>query len=138
MKTLVILVLVSIGFNSYAQQKPSTVQSIIGKWKAVSKIETDKENGVVTKTEKELYKSGEKTYEFTKKNTVIITQGFGRHKEELPFRNQNNQLFIGKYDKNKAPYVVTFDQAGIKLVKSESKVKKGKTISEVEEVILTR
>lgn len=138
MKTLVILVLVSIGFNSYAQQKNTTAQSLLGKWKAISKIETDKEDGLVTETEKEFYKSGEKTYEFTKKNTVIITQGFGKHQEELPFRSQNNQLFIGKYSKKKTPYVITFQQRRLKMVKSESKLKEGITVSDVEEVILER
>lgn len=138
MKTLILLLLVSIGFHSYAQNKPGIDQRLIGKWKAISKIETDKINGAVKEIDKELYKAGEKTYEFTKKNTVIITQGFGKHKEELPALSQGSKLFIGKTEKNKTPYIVTLQQGKTTLLKTETKIKKGKTIVETEEVILQR
>ncbi|WP_316845048.1 hypothetical protein [Pedobacter psychrodurus] len=110
----------------------------MGKWKAISKIEIDKKDGVVTETERELYKAGEKTYEFTKKNTVIIIQGFGKHKEELPAISDGGKLFIGKSNKNKTPYLVTIQQGKARLLKTETKTKKGKTIVETEEVILQR
>jgi hypothetical protein len=93
---------------------------------------------VVTETDRELYKAGEKTYEFTKKNTVIITQGFGKHKEELPAVNDGSKLFIGKSNKNKTPYLVTIQQGKVRLLKTETKTKKGKTIIETEEVMLQR
>jgi hypothetical protein len=138
MKNLLILLFVSIGLHSYAQTKPALDQRLIGKWKAISKIEIDKTNGVVTETDRELYKAGEKTYEFTKKNTVIITQGFGKHKEELPAVSDGSKLFIGKSNKNKTPYIVTFQQGKTGLLKTETKTKKGKTIVETEEIILQR
>ncbi|WP_316826995.1 hypothetical protein [Pedobacter miscanthi] len=138
MKTLFILLFVSIGIHTYAQNKPALDQRLIGKWKAISKIEIDKTNGVVTENDKELYKAGEKTYEFTKKNTIIITQGFGKHREELPAVSDGNKLFIGKSNKHKTPYLVTVQQNKITLLKTETKTKKGKTIVETEEVLLQR
>ncbi|WP_025145008.1 hypothetical protein [Pedobacter jeongneungensis] len=138
MKTLFILFFVSIGIHAYAQNKSGLDQRLIGKWKTISKIETDKTNGAVTESDKELYKAGEKTYEFTKKNTVIITQGFGKHREELPAVSDGNKLFIGKPNKNKTPYLITFQQNKISLLKTETKTKKGKTIVETEEVLLQR
>lgn len=138
MKTFFILLFVSVGFYASAQNKPVIDQRLMGKWKAISKIETDKVNGAVTENEEELYKAGEKTYEFTQKNTVIIIEGFGKHKEELPAVSADNKLFIGKSGKHKTPYSVSFEQDKIKLLKTETKTKKGKTIVETEEVILQR
>jgi hypothetical protein len=138
MKNLFILLFVSIGLHAYAQNKPTLDQRLIGKWKAISKIEIDKTDGVITETDRELYKAGEKTYEFTKKNTVIITQGFGKHKEELPAVSDGSKLFIGKSNKNKTPYIVTLQQGKTRLLKTETKTKKGKTIVETEEVMLQR
>jgi hypothetical protein len=138
MKNLIIVLFVSIGLQVHAQNKATLDQRLIGKWKAISKIEIDKTDGVVTETDRELYKAGEKTYEFTKKNTVIITQGFGKHKEELPAVNDASKLFIGKSNKNKTPYLVTIQQGKVRLLKTETKTKKGKTIVETEEVMLQR
>jgi hypothetical protein len=138
MKILFILLFVSIGFHSVAQNKPGIDQKLIGKWKAISKIEIDKVNGAITDNDQELYKAGEKTYEFTPQNTVIIIQGFGKHKEELPAISRDSKLFIGKSGKNKTPYMVTFEEHKARLLKVETKTKKGKTIVETEEVILQR
>ncbi|MBC6111874.1 hypothetical protein ACFOG5_06710 [Pedobacter fastidiosus] len=138
MKVLILFLFVATSVQLHAQSKLSVDPTLVGKWKAISKIEIDKTNGVITETDKDLYKAGEKTYEFTKKNTVIIVQGFGKHKEELPAYSQGNKLFVGKDSKNKTPYVVTFEQGKTKLLKTETKIKKGKTIIETEEVILTR
>lgn len=138
MKNFLILLLTSISFYSCAQNKPVLDQKLIGKWEAISKIETEKTSGTVTDLDKDIYKAGEKTYEFTKNNKLIITQGFGKHKEELPAWTQGNKLFIGKNHKNKDPYLVTYEQGRIKLLKTETKTKKGKTIIETEEVILKR
>lgn len=138
MKNLLILFLLPLSFYACAQNNLSLDQKLIGKWKAISKVEIVKTNGVVTDDDKELYKTAEKTYEFTKINTVIIVQGFGKHKEELPAVNQGNKLFIGKYTRNKTPYIVTYEQDKIKLLKTESKVKKGKSVLKTEEVVLQR
>ena len=138
MKNLFILLFISFGLHTFAQTKPTLDQRLIGKWKVISKIEIDKKDGVITETERELYKAGEKTYEFTKKNTVIINQGFGKHKEELPATSDGAKLFIGKSSKNKIPYLVTIEQGKARLLKTETKTKKGKTIVETEEVTLQR
>lgn len=138
MKTLLLIFFVAIGIQSHAQSKIAVDQKLIGKWKAISKIEIEKTNGAITETEKELYKAGEKSYEFTKRNSVIIVQGFGKHKEELPAVSEANKLFIGKENKNKIPYLVSFEQGKIRLLKTETKTKKGKKIIETEEVILTK
>ncbi|MGN7989711.1 hypothetical protein ACTJKC_20370 [Pedobacter sp. 22226] len=138
MKTLFILLLMSAGIHTYAQNKSALDQRLVGKWKATSKIETDKTDGKITESDKELYKANEKTYEFTKKSTVIITQGFGRHKEELPAVSDGSKLFIGKPNKNKTPYLVNLQQNKLTLLKTETKTKKGKTIVETEEVLLQR
>ena len=135
MKKTLLIIFVAIGIHAQAQNK-SLDQKLIGKWKAISKIEIEKTNGAVSETEKELYKAGEKSYEFTKKNTVIISQGYGKHKEELPAFSQANKLFLGKDNKNKTPYIVSFGQGKVKLLKTETKTKKGKNIVETEEVIL--
>lgn len=138
MQNLLIVLFTFGSFYSYAQGTANLDQQIIGKWEAISKIETETSNGTVTDLDKDLYKAGEKTYEFTKNNTVIITQGFGRHREELPAWTEGSKLFIGKKHKNKDAYIVTYEQGTTKLLKTETKTKKGKTIVETEEVILKR
>lgn len=138
MKNSLIILLTFASFYSYAQSKISLDQKLIGKWEAVSKIETEKTSGTVTDLDKDIYKAGEKSYEFTKNNKVIITQGFGKHKEELPAWTRGNKLFIGKNNKNKDAYIITYTQGRTTLLKTETKTKKGKTIVETEEVILKR
>lgn len=137
MKKSLVILLTFACFYSYAQSKISLDQKLIGKWEAVSKIETEKTSGTVTDLDKDIYKAGEKSYEF-KNNKVIITQGFGKHKEELPAWTQGNKLFIGKNNKNKDAYIITYAQRRTTLLKTETKTKKGKTIVETEEVILKR
>lgn len=138
MKNLFIILLTLLSFYSRAQSKAILDHKLIGKWEAISKIEIEKTSGTVTDEDKDIYKTGEKTYEFTKNNKVIITQGFGKHIEELPAWTQGNKLFIGKNHKNKDSYLITYEQGRIKLLKTETKTKKGKTIVETEEVILKR
>jgi len=120
----------------FAQNNNSLATKLISKWKAVSKVETEKTDGKVTDTDNEIYKTGEKSYEFTKKNTVIITQDFGKHKEELPISISGNKVFIGKANKSKDPYIFNFEQGKLKLIKTETETKKGKKIIETEVVIL--
>lgn len=138
MKNLLLIALTFVSFYSCAQNKASLDQKLIGKWEAITKIETEKTNGTVTELDKDIYKAGEKKYEFTKNNKVIITEGFGKHTEELPAWTQGNKLFIGKDHKNKDPYLITYEQGRTKLLKTETKTKKGKTIIETEEIILKR
>jgi hypothetical protein len=138
MKTYLIILFTSISFYSCAQNKLTLDQKPIGKWEAISKVETEKTSGIVTDLDKDIYKTGEKTYEFTKNNKLVIIQGFGKHKEELPAWTQGNKLFIGKNHKNKDSYIITYEPGRIKLLKTETKTKKGKNIIETEEVILKR
>ncbi|MET4141788.1 hypothetical protein [Pedobacter sp. UYP1] len=138
MKTYLIILFTSISFYSCAQNKLTLDQKLIGKWEAISKVETEKTSGIVTDLDKDIYKTGEKTYEFTKNNKLVIIQGFGKHKEELPAWTQGNKLFIGKNHKNKDSYIITYEPGRIKLLKTETKTKKGKNIIETEEVILKR
>lgn len=138
MKNSLIILLTLTSFYASAQDKATLDPKLIGKWEAVSKIEIEKTSGKVIDSEKEIYKAGEKTYEFTKNNKLIITQGFGRHKEELASWTQGNKLFIGKNHKNKDPYLITYEPGRVKLLKTETKTKKGKTIVETEELILKK
>lgn len=116
----------------------SGYSSLVGNWNVLSKIKVKKSNGQVIDQEKELYKPDEKFFEFTKNGTVVITQEFGKHSEKLPSTMQGRYLYIGKIEKNKTPYLVRYDGNKLKLAKTESKIKKGKTILETEEVILER
>ena len=138
MKNILLISLLFTSFLSCAQSKVTTDEKLLGKWKVLSKIETDKTNGVITEQDTDLYTEGEKTYEFTKKNTVIIIQGHGKHREELPVRSQGDKLFIGKYKANKTPYIVSYEEDHATLLKTETKTKKGKTVVETEEVSLQR
>lgn len=118
----------------YAQQ---AVPSLNGTWRAISKIETETTEGKVTEEDKEVYKAGEKTYTFTAKN-VTISQGFGKHTEKLPISVQGKQLFMGKPEKNKVPYVMSVNGKKLILTKTERKIKKGKTQIETEVVTLEK
>lgn len=113
------------------------IPDITGTWKALSKVETKTTAGTVTGLDKEMYKTREKTYTFTA-TTVTITQGFGKHSEKLPLRVQSNQLFIGKPEKNKQPYVLSVSDKRLILTKTERKVKKGKTRIDTEVVTLEK
>lgn len=138
MKNLLIILLTSFSLCTYAQDKTTLDKKLIGKWAAISKLETEKIGNQTIDLDKDLYKSGEKSYEFTKNNKVTITQGFGKHKEQLPAWSVGNKLYIGKDHKNKDPYIITYGKDTVKLLKTETKTKKGKTIVETEEIILKR
>ena len=138
MKNLLIILFTFTSVYTFAQGKANLDQKLIGKWEAIAKNETKKTGGKVVDLDKETYKTGEKTYEFTKNNKLIITQGFGKHREELPAWTQANKLFIGKDHPNKDPYIITYEQGRVRLLKTEIKQKKGKTIVETEEVILKK
>lgn len=137
MKHILTFILVIQSLISFSQTS-SGYLSLVGTWNVLSKIEVKKSNGQVIDQDKDLYKPNEKFFEFTKNGTVIITQEFGKHSEKLPASMQGKNLYIGKIQKNKTPYLVRYDGKKLKLVKTESKIKKGKTILETEEVILER
>lgn len=110
---------------------------IDGTWKAVSKIKTETTDGTVTEEDKEVYKDGEKTYAFRDK-TVTITQDFGRHSEKLPIRIHDNQLFMGKREKNKRPYELSVNGSQLILTKTKQKIKKGKMQVDTEVLTLEK
>lgn len=119
---------------AFSQQ---AIPTLTGTWKAVSKIETTTTSGTITDQDKEIYKAGEKTYSLSSK-TVTISQGFGKHKETLPLRIQGEQVYIGKAEKNKDPYIISMKGKLLILTKTERKTKKGKNQVETEVVTLTK
>ena len=136
--TLTLLFLLK-GFIVFGQIKDSTILApLTGKWNLLSKVKIETSDGQVINQEKEIYKQDEKFFEFTENNDVIISQDFGRHSEKLPVQIQGSNLYIGKFQKNKAPYLIRYDGEQIKLAKTETKSKKGKTITKTEQVILQR
>jgi hypothetical protein len=134
MKFILFFAALLLSGSAFCQQ---AIPSITGTWKALSKIETKTTAGTVTGVDKEVYKAGEKTYTFTA-TTVTIAQGFGKHTEKLPLRVQSNQLFMGKPEKNKQPYVLSVSGSQLILTKTEHKTKKGKTKVETEVVTLEK
>ncbi|MBT2623498.1 MULTISPECIES: hypothetical protein [Chryseobacterium] len=134
MKNLLFCIALILSSTAFSQK---VIPSLNGTWKAVSKIETETKQGIVTEEDKEIYKAGEKTYTFTSTN-VRITQGFGKHTEKLPLRVQANKLFIGKPEKNKEPYIITTNGKRLILTKTERKLKKGKSEIETEVVTLEK
>ena len=134
MKCTLFCVALLLSGSAFGQQ---AIPDITGTWKAVSKIETETTAGTVTEEDKEIYKTGEKTYTFAAK-TVTITQGFGKHTEKLPLRVQGSQVFMGKPERNKQPYVLSVDGNRLLLTKTESKTKKGKVQVETEVVTLEK
>lgn len=85
-----------------------------------------------------MYSKGEKTYEFTDNNKLIIIDGHGRGQTTLPTWMTDGKLFIGQDHPNKEPYTVTFSGNRATLVKVEQEKKDGQTVIETEEVILER
>lgn len=139
MKPILTFFLVIQSIVSFSQTSVNSgYSSLVGTWNVLSKIEVKKSNGQVIDQEKEAYKPDEKFFEFTANGSVIITQEFGKHSEKLPATMKGRNLYIGKVQKNKTPYLVRYDGNKLKLVKTESKIKKGKTILETEEVILEK
>lgn len=131
------LMLAFSGFNAFCQTNPDS-SSLTGKWSVLSRVEVVKSEGQVIDQEKEMYKTDEKFFEFTESGTVIISQDFGKHSEKLPVRMDGRNLYIGKFRKNKIPYLVRHDGDLLKLAKTEGKIKKGKTILTTEQVVLQR
>jgi len=134
MKYIFICMTLLMSETTFCQQ---TNPPITGTWKAISKIETETTEGIVTGEDKEVYEAGEKTYTFTS-TTVTINQGFGKHTEKLPLRIQENRIFMGKPNKNKQPYLLSVSGRQLILTKTEHKVKKGKAQEETEVVTLEK
>lgn len=126
--------LLLISGTAFSQSKTPVIS---GSWKAISKIEIETLGGKVTDEDKEIYKPGEKSYTFTS-NTVTISQGFGKHVEKLPIKLSANQLFIGKPEKNKQPYLISNNAGKLVLKKTERKIKKGSLKTETETLILEK
>lgn len=116
----------------------SDLHKIDGIWGAASKIETEKADGKIIKQEIEKYQLEEKSYEFTASNKLIIKQGFGHHQETLPFQISGNQIYIGKQERNKTPYLFTLKGNTLTLIKTKTKHKKGKLILQTEVVTLVK
>ena len=139
MKFTLTLLLAFQGFIGLCQNSDSTVYATLtGKWNLLSKVKIETSEGKVINQEKEIYKQEEKSFEFIASKNIIISQDFGRHSEKLPVRIQGNNLYIGKFQKNKTPYLIRYDGGQIKLAKTETKTKKGKTIIKTEQVVLQK
>jgi hypothetical protein len=111
---------------------------LVGKWDVRSKTDTEEVKGVEKETEHEVYQPGEKTYEFTAANKLIITDGFGRKQITLPVWMVEGKLYIGQYHQNKVPYTVAFTENGLTLVKEEEKLEDGQVFVQQEVVVLER
>ena len=138
-KSYLILLLLIQCLTGACQSPDSTVNfPLKGKWDVLSKVEVEKSDGKVIDQDEEVYKPNEKFFEFTENNTVIISQGFGKHSEKLPVRLEGNNLYIGKFKKEKTPYLIRYQGDVVKLAKTESKTKKGRTILKTEQVVLRK
>ena len=127
------------GLTSYCQTSSnSDYSSLVGVWNVLSKVEVKKSGGQIIDQEKELYKPDEKSFEFTSEGNVIITQDFGKHSEKLPAKVQGKNLFLGKFKKNKIPYLMRYEGNQLKLAKTETKIKKGQTIDQTEQIVLEK
>lgn len=111
---------------------------LVGKWDVRSKTDTEEVKGVEQETEHEVYQPGEKIYEFTAANKLIITDGFGQKQTTLPVWMVEGKLYIGRYHQNKAPYTVEFTENGLKLVKHEEEHEDGNVTVQLEVVVLER
>lgn len=125
-------------FASSNEPIPNDLPSVYGFWKATSKVETEKVDSKIIKQEIEKYQLEEKSYEFTASNKLIIKQGFGHHQETLPFHIKGNQIYLGKEERNKIPYLFTLKGNTLTLVKTKTKHKKGKLIVQTEVVTLVK
>jgi hypothetical protein len=126
-------------FTSFTAFCQTGLDSLLkGSWNVVSKVEIVKSGGQVIDQKKELYKQDEKFFDFAENGTVTITQDFGKDSEKLPVRLDGRNLYIGKFKKNKIPYLVRQEGDQLKLAKTEGKIKKGKTILTTEQLVLQR
>lgn len=108
-----------------------------GTWHVTSKTETEAEGDTVVDLDKEIYEKGEKTYHFAG-NALTITDGFGKHKKKLPIKVVDDQLFIGKSERNKEPYDIVLDGNQLVLTKTKIKKKKDRNQRKTEVVTLER
>ncbi|WP_266202372.1 hypothetical protein [Pontibacter kalidii] len=111
---------------------------LVGKWDVRSKTDTEKVKGAEKETDRDVYQPGEKTYEFTAANKLIITDGFGRKQTTLPVWMVEGKLYIGQYHQNKVPYTITFTENGLRLVKEEESHEDGEITMQQEVVVLER
>lgn len=111
---------------------------LVGKWNVRSKTDTEEVNGAVKETDRDVYQTGEKTYEFTPDGKLVITDGFGSHQTTLPVQMMEGKLYIGQFHQDKEPYTLTFTATGLEVVKRELEQKDGQTITEQEVVVLER
>ncbi|MFD2247602.1 hypothetical protein [Pontibacter ruber] len=107
-KLLLFVCLVSVA----CQKKDETGQSpldtrLLGKWNVISKTNTKKTGNQETEREQELYDKGEKTYEFTYNNRLVI-ESKGQLQVMLPVWMEGGKLFIGQDHPDKEPYTITF------------------------------
>ena len=109
---------------------------LVGKWDVLSKTDTEEVKGVEKQTDRDDYQPGEKTYEFTAANQLVITDGFGHHQTTLPVWMVEGKLYIGQYHKDKAPYTLVFTENGVQLVKVEETHKDGEVVLQKEVVVL--
>jgi hypothetical protein len=136
MKIVFTFIFACTSFTAFCQ---TGVDSLLkGNWNVVSKVEIVKSGGQVIDQKKELYKQDEKFFDFAENGTVTITQDFGKDSEKLPVRLDGKNLYIGKFKKNKIPYLVRQEGDQLKLAKTEGKIKKGKTILRTEQLVLQR
>ncbi len=131
---MIICIALLLPLPAFCQQAPPAIN---GTWKAISKIETETTAGTVTEEDKEIYKEGEKTYTFSASG-VTISEDFGKHSEKLPLRVKGDQLFMGKAERNKQPYVISGSGNQLILTKTERKVKKRQVQVETEVVTLEK
>ena len=56
--------------------QPPLVSRLLGKWQVISKTDTDSIGNQETKREQDLYTKGEKTYEFTNSNKLLVVERY--------------------------------------------------------------
>lgn len=133
MKQIILVLMLMISLKGFSQS-----DNVVGKWAVLKKNETKKTGENITGKDEELYKSGEKYFEFTGEKKLIITENYGKRSQKLPYRINGDKIYIGKEERNKTPYAFTIAANTLTLVKQETKSKKGKTIVITEEVILQK
>ncbi|WP_018478879.1 hypothetical protein [Pontibacter roseus] len=140
--SLVLLLFLSLVFVSCKDKNESGQNPLdsrlLGKWIVISKTDTEKIEGQEIEREQDQYSKGEKTYEFTDNNKLIIVDGNGRSQTTLPVWMDGAKLFIGQDHPNKQPYTVTFSENKATLVKVEDGKEDGQKVTKTEEVVLER
>ena len=138
-KSFLVLLLWVQCLNGVCQTTDSSANyPLQGKWDVLSKVEVQKADGKLIDQDEELYKANEKFFDFSEIGSVTISQGFGKHTEKLPVLLKGNNLYIGKFKKEKIPYLIRYQGDVTKLAKTESRTKKGKTILKTEQVVLQK